>query len=182
MSKYVKDLLTDQIRQELAEVKDLVVVSVAGIDANRNCDLRRELRSKDISLLVVKNSLARRATEGTVLAPAFEGLKGSAAVVWGGTDIVDLAKQVMKLVDDKKYPELEPRGGAMDGTGLTADGVKDVSTWKGRDELLSMISGQILSPGATLNGQLLGPSGALASQIKQKGDDGEDAAGEAAAE
>ena len=44
--------------------------------------------SKNIKLMVVKNSLARRATEGTPLAPAFEGVEGTLAVVWGGEDIV----------------------------------------------------------------------------------------------
>jgi hypothetical protein len=34
---------------------------------------------------------------------------------------------------------------------------------------LSILVGQVLSPGANLSGQLLGPTGSLASQIKQCG-------------
>ena len=45
-----------------------------------------------------------------------------------------------------------------------------------RSEQLSVLSGQILSPGRKLSSQLLGPGGKLASQIKKKGEGGEEAA------
>ena len=46
--------------------------------------LRRQLREKNIQLLVVRNSLAHRATEGTPLATALDDMEGSLAFVWGG--------------------------------------------------------------------------------------------------
>ena len=55
--------------------------------------LRKQLREKNIQLVMVKNSMARRATEGTPLAAAFESMEGSLAVVWGGEDIISLAKE-----------------------------------------------------------------------------------------
>ena len=58
----------------------------------------------------------------------------------------------------------------MDGTKLTADEVKAVSKWPSRTEQLSILMGQVLSPGATLSGQLLGPARGLASQFKQIAD------------
>ena len=61
---------------------------LSGLNANANYRMRKDLREKNIQVLMVKNSLARRATEGTLLAPAFEGLTGSTAIVYGGTDVV----------------------------------------------------------------------------------------------
>ena len=98
--------------------------------------------------MVVKNSLAARATEGTPLAPLFEGLGGTAAICWGGEDIVSLAKEITKLVRDDKYKPFEARGGVMDGERLTAAEVQRVSKWPSRSEQLSILLGQILSPGA----------------------------------
>jgi len=66
------------------------------------------------------------------------------------------------------------RGGVMDGGRLTAEQVRAVSKWPSRQEQLSILSGQILSPGAMLASQLISAGGALASQIKQKGE-GEEA-------
>ena len=78
MSKYVKNLMVREIAQRLEGVQDALLVNVIGIDANQTVALRRELREKDIHLLVVKNGMARRATEGTSLAPAFDGYRGDA--------------------------------------------------------------------------------------------------------
>ena len=46
--------------------------------------------------------------------------------------------------------------------------IKQVSKWPSRQEQLSLLLGQIFSPGAVLAGQLIGMGGALASQIKQR--------------
>jgi ribosomal protein L10 len=133
--------------------------------------MRKDLRQKNIQVLMVKNSLARRATEGTLLAPAFEGLTGSTAIVYGGTDVVALAKEVMRLLKEKQYDKLENRGGVMDGARLSPKQVEEVSTWPSREEQLSLLLGQILSPGASLCSQLTSAAGALASQISQRGEE-----------
>lgn len=171
MSKYVKELITDELKSRLDGVSDALLVDVIGMEANSNVELRKVLREQNIQLLVVKNSLGRRATEGTTLAPAFEGSTGSAALVWGGEDVVSLAKVIIRLAEDAKYKPFAPKGGVMDGAKLSATDVKAVSKWPSREEQLSILLGQILSPGAKLSSQLLGTGSKLASQIKQKGED-----------
>jgi large subunit ribosomal protein L10 len=173
MSKYVKNLITDHIRDRLNDVNDLLVVNVIGLDANKTVELRRRFREKNISLLVVKNSLVGRATEGTVLAPAFEGAQGTNAIIWGSEDVVSLAKEVAAVAADKAFEGFEPRGGVMDGAGLSAEEVKQVAKWPSRGEQLSLLVGQILSPGASLQSQLRAPGGLLASQVKKKSEDPE---------
>ncbi len=170
MSKLVKDLLTQQLKRELDGVQDLLLVNVIGLSANRTSTLRRTLRDKNIKLLVVKNSLARRATEGTQLAPAFEGSDGTLAMVWGATDIVALAKAVVKLAGEKEYEAFRAKGGVMGGAKLAADEVDRISKWPTREEQISILVGQLLSPGARLASQLTASGGGLASQIKQLGD------------
>ena len=177
MSKYVKQLITDDIRQRLKDVHDALLVNVIGLDANSNSRLRAELRSKNIHILAIKNSMAARATEGTPLAPLFVGLDGTAAVCWGSEDIISLAKVITKLSKDDKYAAFETRGGVMDGERLGAEQVEQVSKWPSRTEQLSLLLGQILSPGANLVSQLGSVGGALASQIEQRGE-GEEAGGE----
>lgn len=177
MSKFVKNLLMDDLKRRWDGVEGLLLVSLNGISANNNSALRKQLRDKKIQVVMVKNSLARRATEGTVLAAAFENTEGALAAIWGGEDIVSLAKDVIKLVDDKQFAPIEAKGGVMDGAALTADQVRQVSKWPSRQEQLSILLGQIMAPGANLVSQLTSVGGALASQIKQKGE-GEEAAAE----
>ncbi|MCE5266668.1 MAG: 50S ribosomal protein L10 [Planctomycetaceae bacterium] len=170
MSKYVKNLLTDDLRNRLKGVENALLVNMIGLSANTNTRLRAALRGKNIQVLVVKNSLAARATEGTPLAPLFAGLSGTAAVCWGSEDIVSLAKEITNLVKDDKNKPFEARGGVMDGERLSAAQVQEVSKWPSRTEQLSLLLGQMLSPGANLVSQLNSVAGALASQIEQKGE------------
>lgn len=167
MSKYVKDLIADDLRQRFQGVNEVLLVNIAGLNAGQNFQLRKQLRSKNINLLLVKNSLARRAAEGTPLASGFEGLAGQTAVMWGGQDIVSLAKEFVRLSKDKQFAKLEGRGGVLDGAKLAPEDVERVSKWPTRTEQLSILLGQILSPGAKLASQLTSGGGALASQIKQ---------------
>jgi len=55
----------------------------------------------------------------------------------------------------------------MDGEQLSPEQVTEVSKWPSRSEQLSLLMGQILSPGAALASQLNSAGGALASQIEQ---------------
>ena len=172
MSKYVKDLVTRDIKRRLEGVDDAVLVSCVGMDANTTNELRGELNSKEIQLLVVKNSLARRATEGTQLSAAFEGASGQIGVCWGSSDFVSLVKELVNLDKDKdKYDKFVADGGVMDGEKLDADGLKEVSKWPSREEQISLLVGQILGTGSQLSAALLGPGRMLNSQIKQKGEE-----------
>ena len=89
------------------------------------------------------------------------------ALVWGGEDFVSMAKEVVRLAKEKEYDKLVPTGGVMDGEQLSAERVHEVSKWPNRQEQLSLLIGQILSPGADLSSQLLAGGGALASQIEK---------------
>lgn len=174
MSKYVKDLVAKEIAGHLTGVDDALLVNVVGLDANQTVVLRKQLREKNIRLLVVKNSMAKRATEGTPLAAAFEGAEGTLAMVWGGEDFISLAKEIVALDKSKEFDKFEARGGVMDGEQLTAERVKEISKWPNREEQLSLLVGQILSPGANLVSQLLGPGGVLAGQIEKKAEESEE--------
>jgi large subunit ribosomal protein L10 len=172
MSKAVKELITKDLRKRLDGVEDALLVDVIGLKNEKNVALRQRLRKKNINLLVVKNSLARRAAEGTRLAPAFDTCQGTMAVIWGGEDIISLAKEVINIAEDKAFQPFAPKGGVMDGQPLAGDQIKAVSKWPNRTEQLSILSGQILSVGATLSGQFLSAGSKLASQIKKKSEEG----------
>jgi large subunit ribosomal protein L10 len=177
MSKYVKSLLVKELASRLEGVQDALLVNVVGLDANTTMTLRRQLREKQIHLLVIKNGLARQATRGTSLEAAFEGSAGTLAMVWGAQDFVSLAKEIVALDKSEKFKAFQARGGVMDGESLTPDRIRQISKWPNREEQLSLLVGQILGPGSRLASQLIGPGGALASQIEQKSKESESEGG-----
>lgn len=170
MSKLVKGLVADDIKRRLKGVEDCVVGNMVGLNSELTAELRKKLRDKKIGILVIKNSLARLATKGTSLGSAFEGLKGTAAVLYGGEDFISLVKEVTELDKDEKFAAFKTRGGVMDGERLSPEKVAEISKWPNRQEQLSILVGQILGPGRKLAAQVIAPAGKLASQIEQAGE------------
>ncbi|MCR9294145.1 MAG: 50S ribosomal protein L10 [bacterium] len=168
MSKYVKDLLSNEIQNRLEGVEDAIIVDVIGMNSDATFRIRKHLREKGIQMLVVKRSIANRATSETPLSLLFEQKQGSVAVVWGCEDFVSLAKEIASVdKQDDQFPKFTLKGGVMDGESLTAEQVLAVSKWPNREEQIAMLVGQILGPGSTLSAQLLGPGSKLAGQVKQ---------------
>lgn len=165
MSKYVKNLLIESVRAELGETRDMLVVDTSRMDANATNRWRGALREKSIRALTVQNSLARKALNDLGVSALDPVLKGPSTLIWGGEDIVALSKEISKWA--KEIDQLEIKGGALEGTSLTADDVDKLSKSPSREELIGQIVGMALSPGATLSAALLGIGGKLASQIEK---------------
>ncbi len=127
--------MTGHLKNRLQGVNDLFLVSMVGMDAITNSNLRAELRGKDIQMVVVKNSLARRAAEGSIVAPAFENPAGMLALVWGSSDVVALAKELVRVSGEKKYAKLEPKGGVVGRSRAfaAAELQKAISKWPTRE-------------------------------------------------
>ena len=173
MSKLVKNLMTDELSNRLHGVDDCLVANLIGLDANSTVALRKRLREKDIHILVIKNSLIRRATADSPLAAAFDGLNGCAAVVWGAEDFISLTKEIVEIDKSDDFEAFEARGGVMDGEQLSAEKVHEISKWPNRAEQLSILSGQLTSPYTQLQAQMTAPAGLLASQIEKKAKEGD---------
>lgn len=168
MSKYVKNLLADELKNRFEGVDDAIIVDVIGMDSDSTFRIRKHFREKGVQMLVVKRSIANRATEESRLQPLFDQKQGSVAVVWGCEDFVSLAKEVAAVVkDEETYPNFILKGGVMDGDRLDDKEVLAISKWPNRQEQIAMLVGQILGPGSQLSAQLKGPGSKLASQVKQ---------------
>lgn len=167
MSKYVKNLLAKDIKSRLKGVSDAIIVDVIGMDSDSTFRIRKLLREKEISMLVVKRSLANRAAEETPLRNLFTEKQGSVAIVWGCEDFVSLAKEVAGIIKSDEFEKFELKGGVMDEEVLSAEKVLEVSKWPNRQEQISLLVGQILGPGANLSAQLIGPGGQIQGQIKK---------------
>jgi len=174
MSKQIKNYIAEEVKKRLQGVNDALLVNIIGLDSANTFNLRRELRSKNINLLVVKNSLAKRATEGTPIARAFDDTEGSLAVVWGAEDFVSLTKELVALHKKPEYEKFTAKGGVMEGEKLTPEKVTDISKWPNRVGQISILLGQMLAPGSKLLSQINAPGGKLLSQIKKKSE-GEEA-------
>jgi len=168
MSKLIKGMIVSELRDRIGDVQELLVVDPSKLDAITTNRMRLSLREKDISLLSVKNSLARVALNEMGISALDSVLAGPSALVWGSEDVVALSKEISKWA--KEIEGFEIKGGTVEGTTLSAEEVDSLSKSPGRMELIGQIAGLALSPGARLSAALLGPGGKLAGQVKSKAD------------
>ena len=126
-------------------------------------------------MLFVRNRLATIAMKELGHGDVKSICQEQTAFVWG-EDPVSTARF---LVDFKKeHAELKIHGALLEKEVLNSEKVLDLSKSPTKEELKSIISGQILSMGGKLSAQMLAAGGLVASQIEKIGTEKE--GGEAA--
>ena len=182
MSKRVKNLITGELSGKLKGVDAVAVINPRGINAVKNNLIRRRLREKGVRMTVVKNTLARRATEaGAEKLKGFDKLlEGPSAVIYGEASIATIARMIL---DEKKNDDaIELRGIFFDGEVYTGQaGVEQVSKLPTREEAIGQIVALILAPGSKLSGIFKGQAGKVAALDKAIEERAEKAGGAAPA-
>ncbi len=138
-----KQSIVDELHAAWSESNSAVVAQYSGLNVSAMSDLRGRLHTAGVSLRIVKNTLARRAAEGTDLKVAEEFFTGPVAIAYG-TDPVGMAKAISDFA--KQNEALEIRGGVLEGKVIDAAGIKALASLPSRDELLAKMLGSMQSP------------------------------------
>ena len=165
MSKPMKEMMVSEYARKIGGVEEALVVSLRGVDAGGTETIRSGFRAKAVAVSVMKNSLAKKAFEGTALEALSPILKGQNALLFGELSVVEVARDIIDLIKD--FPEIELKGAVLDGELFEgAEGVTRLSKFPTRDEALSQTVSLILGPGRNLLGQVKGPGANIAGLIK----------------
>jgi len=167
MSKPVKAMLRRELIRRLTGADSVVVLGLAGVDGVTTNRLRRDLRAKDIRVTVVRNAIAKQALKEVGLEPACDLLAGPCALATG-PDRSDAAVLIVRelLGQAKEVPALVVRGALMEGEAFGPDRIKALGDYPTREEALSNLVAQVLSPAGQLVGSAQGPGGRLAGILK----------------
>jgi len=182
MSKYVKEMMMDQLRSDLDGSRSVLILDLKGLDAISEHKLRSDLRKKSIKLRTLKNTLARRIFTEMGMDGLSQYLAGPSVAVWGGDGVAELAKEVSDQVKSLKKPEI--KGGAVDGVVIGPTQVEDITKLPSREALIARVVSLALAPAQRVVSLANAPVGGLMSQLKtlSEGAPEGDAAAEAPAE
>ncbi len=156
MSKLLKRLMVDELADQFKEVERLLLVGYQGVSAEESKELRRGLRENGVQLKVVKNSAVRLAFERVGLDKALPYVGGPTAVLWGGEDVVVLARAAWQW--SRKYETVKVRGGVAEGADLSAEDVATLARYPSGKALLAGIVACFDAPMRSLVGLIDAPT------------------------
>jgi large subunit ribosomal protein L10 len=136
------------LAHELEHSTSAIVGTFNALTASKDFDLRKTIRAAGGSYHVVKNKLAAKASQGTKIEAALQGLKGVSSVAYTSGDPVALAKALSTWVKD--HAEFTFKLGIVDGKVITVDEIKALATMPGKEELFSKLLFLIQSPAQRL--------------------------------
>jgi len=131
---------TEQVQElaaELKQVNSMIVGTFGKLTVAQDFELRKTVRAAGGKYQVVKNTLARRASEGTAVAEVLKSLKGVSSIAYTSGDPVALAKALTKYVSDN--PEFTFKLGVIEGKVISINEVKALATMPSKEEIYSKL-------------------------------------------
>jgi len=143
LNRNEKAAVISDVSAQAARSQTLALAEYRGLTVEHLNKLRREARDKGVYLHVLKNTLARRAVNGTPFEVAAEAMSGP-RINGFSEDAVAAAKVISDFA--KGNDKLVIKAGAYAGKALNADGVKALASIPTKEVLLSQLLGLMQSP------------------------------------
>ena len=149
--------------EEVAEVartaQSAVAAEYRGLTVAEMTGLRERAKQSGVYLRVVRNTLARRAVEGTEFECAQDRLKGPLVLAFS-RDEPGAAARVMRDFA-KSNEKLKVRFVAFDGKAMDAPSIDQLASLPSRNEALSILMSMLLAPASKLARTVAAPHAGL---------------------
>jgi len=144
LNRTEKEEVVTRVREKFSKARIGILTGYRGMTVAEMTDLRRRLRDVSVEYRVIKNNLARIASEGTSLESLRDHFSGPTAIALSYDDVVAPAKILNNALKD--FKKLEILAGTMDGNLLSRDEIKRIALLPSRDELLGMFLRVLQAP------------------------------------
>jgi large subunit ribosomal protein L10 len=167
MKKEDKSQVINSLVEQLANNSHFYLTDVSSLDAVKTSDLRRQCFKKNIQMLVVKNSLLKKAMERSTAKdyqPLLGALKGSTAIMFSevGSDPAKLIKEFRK----KSEKPLLKAAFVEESVYIGDDQLEALASIKSKDEVIGEIIGLLQSPAKNVISALKSSGGKIAGIVK----------------
>jgi len=147
------------LKESIVDAASVVIVEQNGLNADQTLALRRAMRAAGVSVKVGKNTLVKRAIEGTGLAGLDPYMKGPTALCYS-KDPVAAAKVAAEFA--KKNDKFKIVAASLGDQILDAKGAMALATLPSLNELRGKLVGLLVAPATKIAGVLQAPAGQLA--------------------
>jgi len=136
-----------EVSARLAKAQAIVLAEYRGLPVEQITVLRSQARASGVYLRVLKNTLARRAVQGTPFEKLADQMVGPLA--YGISDDPVAAAKVLHAYA-RENDKLVIKGGAIPGQLMNAKEVGQLATMPSREELIARLMGTMQAPIAKL--------------------------------
>ncbi|OLR55799.1 50S ribosomal protein L10 [Hornefia porci] len=143
-AKKQKQIVIDEIREKLDGAQSAVIIDYMGTTVAEADAMRKMMREADVDYTVYKNTLMKRAVEGTDFEKLAEVMQGPSAIAISKTDATAPARILKKAIDD--FKKMEFKAGVVEGTFYDKEGIEQIASIPSREELIAKFMGSIQSP------------------------------------
>jgi large subunit ribosomal protein L10 len=140
-----------------------VLADYRGMTVGQMRDLRSKLRDGGIEMVVVKNTLARRAAKAAGYEPLSAELVGPIAMLFAAEDVSGPARILNDYIRTNR--KMVIKGGLLEGQVIKADSVVELADLPSREVLISRLLGAMQAPLANLANVLQAPMSKLARTL-----------------
>ena len=139
-----KQIIIDEIKDKFERAESAVVIDYMGITVAEADEMRKKLREAEVDYTVYKNTLVKRAIEGTKYEALGEILEGPSGFAFSYDD----ATAPARVLNDarKAYKKMEFKGGIIEGEYFDKENIEKIAAIPSRDELIAKFMGSIQSP------------------------------------
>jgi len=136
--------VVSELQDKFQRAKGIIFTDYRGLTVQEMSELRSKLRASALEYKVVKNTLAKRAAEGTPVESTVDVFSGPVGVAFGYEDPVILAKEVLEFV--KTNEKLKIKGGVIEGGVCNAKELDAISKLPPREVLMSIFVRTMQAP------------------------------------
>jgi large subunit ribosomal protein L10 len=166
MRREEKDVIIENLAQRLNDTKHFYLTDISALNAEETSNLRRKCFEKEISLLVVKNTLLRKAMEKSEgdFNDLYDVLKDSTSIMFCETGNIP-AKLIKELRKTREKPILKAAF-VEESIYVGDDQLEALSNIKSKEELLGDLTMLLQSPARNLVSALASNGSTLAGALK----------------
>ncbi len=139
-----KQAVIDEIKDKFERAESAVVIDYMGITVDEANAMRSKLREANVDYTVYKNTLVKRAVDGTDYAAIADVLEGPSAFAFSYDDATAPARVLNDAI--KEFKKMEFKGGFVEGEYYDKDAIVQIASIPSRDALISKFMGSIQSP------------------------------------
>jgi large subunit ribosomal protein L10 len=163
-----KKTLVKEVNAVAGDSLTAVAAEYRGLTVAEMTELRKEARNAGVYMRVVKNTLARRAVEGTEFECMQDTLKGPILLAFSKDDPGAAARVIKDFA--KKHDALQAVSLAVGGAVLPASDLNTLASLPTLDQARAMLLGVFMAPMNQLVRTLAEPSGMLARTLNARGE------------